>query len=140
MMGRHFLVSSKRHPKIKRHYTICSSMRLELRDALEEWDEDLQTRQQLHQLAVLEAGFHVLAVALAVALACGHTTREDATCCTSASPWVPASATIIESLFIGCVSWLSLTFPHILVAKCSRSRLAVTMCAAIFACNLLSIG
>lgn len=34
MMGRHFLVSSKRHPKIKRHYTICSSMRLELRDAL----------------------------------------------------------------------------------------------------------
>lgn len=30
MIGRHFLVSSKRHPKIKRHYTICSSMRPEL--------------------------------------------------------------------------------------------------------------
>ena len=30
MMGRHFLVSSMRHPRIKRHYTICSSMRPEL--------------------------------------------------------------------------------------------------------------
>ena len=30
MIGRHFLVSSKRHPKIKRHYTICSCMRPEL--------------------------------------------------------------------------------------------------------------
>jgi hypothetical protein len=30
MIGRHFLVSSQRFPKIKRHYTICSSMRPEL--------------------------------------------------------------------------------------------------------------
>ena len=34
MMGRHFLVSSHRFPKIKRHYTICSCMRPELKKAL----------------------------------------------------------------------------------------------------------
>ena len=34
MMGRHFLVSSRRFPKIKRHYTICSTMRPELLNAL----------------------------------------------------------------------------------------------------------
>ena len=33
MIGRHFLVSSKRFPKIKRHYTICSCMRPELTEA-----------------------------------------------------------------------------------------------------------
>ena len=30
MIGRHFLVSSQRFPKVKRHYTICSCMRPEL--------------------------------------------------------------------------------------------------------------
>ena len=34
MVGRHFLVSSKRFPKIKRHYTICSCMRPEILKAL----------------------------------------------------------------------------------------------------------
>jgi len=34
MMGKHFLVSSKRFPKIKRHYTICSCMRPEILEEL----------------------------------------------------------------------------------------------------------
>jgi len=34
MIGRHFLVSSRRFPKIKRHYTICSTMRPELHKEL----------------------------------------------------------------------------------------------------------
>ena len=36
MMGRHFLVSSKRQPRIKRHYTICSVMRPELLQAIQQ--------------------------------------------------------------------------------------------------------
>lgn len=47
MMGRHFLVSSKRHPKIKRHYTICSTMRPELLQELIKLARDALSGKQI---------------------------------------------------------------------------------------------
>lgn len=47
MMGRHFLVSSKRFPKIKRHYTICSSMRPELFQELISLAQDALSGKQI---------------------------------------------------------------------------------------------
>jgi len=46
-MGRHFLVSSVRHPKIKRHYTICSSMRPELLQELLKLAHDFLNGNQI---------------------------------------------------------------------------------------------
>ena len=48
MMGRHFLVSSKRFPKIKRHYTICSCMRPELLNELLKLAQDVNNGKQIN--------------------------------------------------------------------------------------------
>lgn len=48
MVGRHFLVSSKRFPKIKRHYTICSCMRPEILQALINLELDVLNGKQLN--------------------------------------------------------------------------------------------
>lgn len=47
MIGRHFLVSSKRFPKIKRHYTICSCMRPELMNAFLKLAHDVLNGNQI---------------------------------------------------------------------------------------------
>ena len=47
MIGRHFLVYSKRFPKIKRHYTICSCMRPELMNALLKLAHDVLNSNQI---------------------------------------------------------------------------------------------
>lgn len=43
MFGRHFLVFSDRQPKIKRHYTICSSMQPDLKQAILDFSERFLT-------------------------------------------------------------------------------------------------